>query len=115
MNAGEFTARLVDEFSRVAHALTDLPPGVAAAAMAPSRWVVHLKLAGPVEGTVAVGVDGEGGTAIARAVMMMDEAPPDAAISDALKEMAGQTIGGLSQTEEFAGLRVAAIAIDSAA
>ena len=71
------------------------------------RWIAQLTVTGPVNGTLHVGLPSGDGSALARAVMALDEPPADDSVRDTLLEVCGQAIGALSQMDGFTGLRLA--------
>jgi flagellar motor switch protein FliN len=81
-------------------------PADALPAETAAETVVHLSLAGPAGGWVAVALPAADATALARIVMMLDEEPPAAAVVDALQEVCSQAVGALSQRPGLTGLRV---------
>jgi flagellar motor switch protein FliN len=85
---------------------TSVTATVATASVA-ARWVIRLTFGGPLTGTLTVGFGEEAGRAIAQLVTGLDEAPPDAAVTDTLLEVCSQGIATLGQRDEFRGLRLA--------
>jgi flagellar motor switch protein FliN len=97
-----------EELATVIGALLDAPAVATASPDAvPPERMVRLTFAGPLTGTLSVGVDLATARELARLIMALDDAPPDAAIADTLLEVCGQAIGSLGQRDEFKGLRLA--------
>lgn len=106
----------VAEIGRVVRALTDLETAITPDAPSGSpRWTLTLTLNGAATGTLRFGVDADGARALGKAVMMLDDLPPDEAVVDALKEICGQVVGGVSQQPAFAGLRLAQTVVEDTA
>jgi flagellar motor switch protein FliN/FliY len=98
---------MAEELGSVIGALLDAPGATdAATAVVSVQWAVGLTFGGPSAGTVVVGFDLEGAQSLARQVMALDEAPPEAAVTDTLQEVCGQALGAVSQRTGFQGLRL---------
>jgi flagellar motor switch protein FliN/FliY len=69
------------------------------------HWTVRYRIAGPMNGTVLVGFDLDGGRALAQRIVAADGEVPEAAVSETLLELAGQALAGLAHRPGFAGLR----------
>ena len=70
------------------------------------RWVVRLTFEGPLTGALSVGIGAEDAATLARLVMGLDDAPPEAAISDTLLEVCSQAMVALGERDDFKALRL---------
>lgn len=76
-----------------------------------ARWIAQLTVTGPFNGTLHVGLPADDGSALARAVMALDEPPADDSVRDTLLEVCGQAIGALGQVDGFTDLKLAQCAV----
>lgn len=83
---------------------------IASDAAAPPRWIIRLSLSGALTTTMHLGVPAAEASALAKAVMALDEEPTDDSVIDTLTEVCGQAIGSISQSAEFKGLTLAGTA-----
>jgi flagellar motor switch protein FliN len=98
-----------EELGVIIGGLLEAPATVTPAAdLSPARRAVRLMFEGPLTGTLSVGLGAEDATTLARLVMGLDDAPPDAAIADTLLELCTQAITSLGERDDFKGLRLAA-------
>ena len=71
-----------------------------------ARWIVRLTFEGPLTGALSVGIGAEDAATLARLVMGLDDAPPEAAISDTLLEVCSQAMVALGERDDFKALRL---------
>src|SRR4051812_22029670 len=71
------------------------------------RWIVRLTFDGALTGTLSVGIAEDAATTLSRLTMGLEEAPPEAAISDTLLEVCHQGVAALGERDDFKGLSLA--------
>jgi flagellar motor switch protein FliN len=114
MNGRSLIEAAAEELGAIVGALLEAPtevraaPEEAAADAVEPRWVVRLTFEGALTGMLSVGFDEVDGGKLAQLVMGLDEAPPEEAIADTLRELCSQGLTALGERDDFKGLRLGA-------
>lgn len=98
---------LAGELAAVVSALlgSNAKPVPAAGAVV-AGWVIACTLSGPLAGRLTLAIGEADAADLARRLMGMTEDPDEAAIADAMSEVAGQAAGGLAQQAVAGGCRI---------
>lgn len=93
----EMFAALIEELGIVVGAMIDSPATVVPGAPAMGRqWVVRVRADGELTGEMTIVLDHDGAVAVTRLMTGIDDAIPDEALLDTLREVLAQAVGALS-------------------